>query len=214
MHVVADDEGLEGSFLLKEKTQPGRGALSAKKTASQPYQGSHRGEGLKSKSLFERVSDWVIGAAYAACLAASVPIGITNIAVSASLHAPKFSTEEEAKSYVEEKKKELGITEPVDLQVAKNDEFLHFNIRGFIGRSPNGNGYILGINTMTLDKIVIDHELYHVYQSRKRMNVIGTSVEENYLALQNDPNHGQWTLERLYCQEWQACLYAISGVKL
>ncbi len=123
----------------------------------------------------------------------------------------------QAKIMIEEEKRKLGIKENVNLVIYENQELDMAGLEGFSTYFPTDNSYIIGADPKYLDRILIRHELYHIF--RKDMDIASIPAafrlpdkKDITAFLQGDGKNEIFRYRLL--MEPRACLYSVSGMRL
>jgi hypothetical protein len=163
------------------------------------------------------------GAGFAAVLYLGIPTVLRGALDLASQLSHKAQSVEEAQSLMQREKAELGIEDRVDILIANDDEFeREAHLAGFLDKSHSGNRFLMGLNKSRLDRVIIRHELYHVIKNRKYLFSDKITIEptvQAYLEVfkaKGDDIISEvkfpWTYWTQH--EWQADIYALTGLKL
>ena len=123
---------------------------------------------------------------------------VINIAIDFS---PKI-TIHEAKSFLDGKRKKLGIEDKIALQTFDDYGLYKSGLKGFCGR--NDYGYIIGASKPDLSRIVIDHELYHFLNGECEGRV-GNTITESIRILRDL----KLSWKDMFLKEPRANIYAL-----
>ena len=127
---------------------------------------------------------------------------------------PEVKNRQEAYQILEEEKQKLGILKLVDLRIYDNNELKEVYIKGYSGISQDGDGFTIGANISDLDRILLRHELYHIYRGDWTRRV-GNSKEDDlgyFMPRKENPSLGH--PKYFYLMEPRANIYSVTGIKL
>ncbi len=149
-------------------------------------------------------------------LIVSVPYPLYNMVISNIIQdiSPKIKTVEAAYVVLNEEKSKLGIKDKIVLQVSEDNKLKKVGVEGFCGRG--NEGYVVGANMSELNRILIRHELYHLFRDGcdKFRPTIDDFLKETIEAKKDlhirniIPN-----LKYYYLEEPRANLYAWTGLR-
>lgn len=132
---------------------------------------------------------------------------------------PNAKNSTEVREIIEEEKRKLGLTQSIELRIYEKDELKRFDVGGYIGKNPNGEGLILGANASKLDRILIRHELYHVANGdlSEELFELGETKKEDMenirLFREGKTARPNQVLNYWFNQEPSADIYSITGFR-
>ena len=132
---------------------------------------------------------------------------------------PNVRNQQEAYQILEEEKDKLGIKSPIDLRIYENNELREFGSQGYSGKLSKKDGFAIGINRKDLNRIVLRHELYHIFRGdcERAPNEIDETkddVLEYYRKLRKVNPNSLGPPKYFYLMEPKANIYSITGIKL
>ena len=126
---------------------------------------------------------------------------------------PNVKNRHEAYQILEEEKQKLGIQKPVDLRIYDNNELREVFIGGYSGISSDGRGFTIGANIGDLDRILLRHELYHIYRGDCDKKVGETKGDDIEYFMPKKENPLCLGPKYFYIIEPRAKIYSITRIK-
>ena len=125
--------------------------------------------------------------------------------------SPKIETKEHAYEFLNDERRKLQIESPIQLQISSTP-YIGNSFYGVCG--VNDYGSIIVVSQKGLNRIALKHEIYHVKQGRH--GKLGNTLEESIAAIEKQDRSIPFLikLRAFYAFEWQADLYALTGLKM
>ncbi len=134
---------------------------------------------------------------------------------------PNIKTTQKACTILNQEKNKLGIKEEIELRVYENDELEEFGVGGYSAKS--NNGFVIGSNIGELDRILIRHELYHIYRDKDSFIGYVNDNKQDDLDEYRQEKERMYNLSRIsllkhkimydFVQEPRANIYSVTGIK-
>jgi len=136
----------------------------------------------------------------------------------ASKLSNKIKTEEQAYIILNQEAKKLDISHTIKLIISEKNVYSNLGIRGFAAQDSLQSEYLIGINKKDLDRIILRHELYHLYSVGSNLPKYSTSESGTLLYFQNIVNSKDrkigYDMDVFVKYEAPAFIYAVTGIKL